>query len=78
MKWTIQAILFLTILTNPVFAKKKTVSIIEVKKEEIQKELLFPARIVPGKMANVLAEFPSIVEKIELNLGDKVDTKLSS
>lgn len=75
MKWSIQVIVFLSLFANPVFAKKKSVSVLEAKKEEIQKELLFPARIVPGKMAHVLAEFPSIVEKIEINLGDKVDTK---
>lgn len=54
-------------------AKKKSVSIIVAETETIQKELLFPARIVPGKLAQVISDYPSIVERIEVNLGDKVD-----
>ena len=56
-----------------VLAKKKSVTILIAAKETVQKELLFPARIVPGKLAQVIADYPSIVEKIEVNLGDKVD-----
>jgi len=56
-----------------VLAKKKSVTILVAAKETIQKELLFPARTVPGKLAQVIADYSSIVEKIEVNLGDKVN-----
>ncbi|PIP94490.1 MAG: hypothetical protein COW00_16830 [Bdellovibrio sp. CG12_big_fil_rev_8_21_14_0_65_39_13] len=73
-RFTRKLIVFL-ICTNSmnVLAKKKSVTILIAAKETVQKELLFPARIVPGKLAQVIADYPSIVEKIEVNLGDKVD-----
>lgn len=58
-----------------VYAKKKSVSIVEAKSSEIEKQLLIPARLIPGKMAHVLADFPSVVEKVLVNLGDQVDEK---
>lgn len=64
-----------TLMNSSAFAKKKSVTILEAKKEEIQKVLLFPARIVPGKMSQVISEFPSVVEKITVSLGDSVAPK---